>query len=113
MAKAKTMAEVTVAMMAETTWRQRQWLWQKRRLWRQCGCNVRATMIVEARVDVMVEARGGWGNRGKGKDGRGNSRGRSKGRGHSYGGELEAKVVATIAYATDKVDVRMVQGTRQ
>ncbi len=39
------------------------------RLQLQHGCNTRATAIVEAKVDVMVEARGdGGGNSCKGKD---------------------------------------------
>jgi hypothetical protein len=78
MAKAKAMAEVMAAKTAETTWSQRQWLWQKWRLWRQGRCNARATAIVEAKVDAMVEARGsGEGNGGKGEDRGGNSGGRS------------------------------------
>ncbi len=89
------MAEGMAEKTAETMWRQRQWLWQMRRLQRRHGCNAMATAIVEAKVEAMVEARGnGRGNNGKNKDGRGNSRGRSKGRGNTYGGE--AKVVAAI-----------------
>ncbi len=44
-----------------------------------------------------MEARdNGWGNGGKDKDVRGNSRGRSKGGNHNYGREVEAEVVAAI-----------------
>jgi hypothetical protein len=85
MANLKAMAEGMTAKTAETTWRQRQWLCQKQRLQRWHGCNARATLIVEAKVDAMVVARGnGRGNSGKGEDSIGNSGGRSKGRGDGY-----------------------------
>jgi hypothetical protein len=58
---------------------------------------------------------GKGGKDGGGGNGRGNSNsgGKSNGRGDSYGGEVQAEVVAAIAYVNGNVvDVRMVQGIR-